>query len=389
VTTTTNLLPLGHSDALRARSNIAYAMSAARTAPEIAAVMCRAASDLVDGAVMVGVLEPVESGFESLYAMGDVGVVVDLHRERDVAFRHRRIVHRPARDAVGMCVLEVPLCLGPLVVGLLEVIAPTTVFDEDVSALAALAVHTAQELHRAGSDKQGRSNLAHRAASSFALGLEIAQVIQRAGHRTEAIRAAVRLLNRRLRVPIAGWEVVASPPALRLRQASGVPASQRAALLQGTFEFEFHMRERRRLRRVLLARVAAILQAPEAFLLDAGVALFVAREQAPELSTAGAQLERLISAMPTLEFTEPVMGDGSHPTSLEVNRLEPLTAREREVLLHLAVGASTAQIAKKLSISPKTVKTHVQNILSKLGVSSRLEAATLATQAGLRPRAIY
>jgi DNA-binding CsgD family transcriptional regulator len=362
-------------------------MSLARTAPEVAAVVCRAASELVTGAVMVGVLHGTIDGFEPLYAIGDVGAVADLRRERDVAFRHRRIVHRPADEAEGLCVLEVPLCLGSEVTGLLEVVAPTIAFDEDVSALADLAVHTAQELRRADTDTRRRANLDQRAASSFALGLEMVHVIQRAGHRTEAIRAAVRLLNRRLRVPTIGWEVVAGTPALRLREASGVPASQRAALLVGTFELDFDVRERRRLRGVLLPRVAAILRAPDASLLDVGVALFVTREHAPELSAAGAELERLITAMPSLEFSEPVAHGRSHPASIRLARLEPLTSREREVLLHLAIGASTAQIAKKLSISPKTVKTHVQNILSKLGVSSRLEAATLATQAGLTPLA--
>jgi DNA-binding CsgD family transcriptional regulator len=360
-------------------------MSAARTAPEVAAVVCRATSDLVDGAVMIGVLQRAEEGFEALYAIGDVAAVADLRREREVAFRHRRIVHRRADEAKGLCVLEVPLCLGSRVTGLLEIVAPTTAFDDDVSALADLAVHTAQELHRAESDKRGRASIDERTSASFTLGLELARVIQRAGHRSEAIRAAVRLLNRRLRVPIVGWEVVAGTPTLRLREASGVAASQRAALLEGTFEVELKTRDRSRLRLVFLPRVAAVLKAPDAFLVDAGVALFVTRERAPELAAAGAELERLLIAMPSLEFSERAAHGRSAPAAIGLTRLKRLTSREREVLLHLAMGASTSQTAKKLSISPKTVKTHVQNILSKLGVSSRLEAATLAAHAGLVP----
>jgi DNA-binding CsgD family transcriptional regulator len=294
-------------------------------------------------------------------------------------------VHRRPAGAEGLCVLEVPLCLGAEVTGLLEVVAPTISFDEDVSALADLAVHAAQELRRAESDKRGRANVDLRAASSFTLGLELAQAIQRAGHRSEAIRAAVRLLNRRLRVPIVGWEVVVGAPALRLREASGVPASQRAALLEGTFEVDIDVRARGRLRSVFLPRVATVIHAPDAFLVDAGVALFVTRERTPELAAASSELERLITAMPSLEFSEPAGHGRKEPTSLGLTRLRRLTAREREVLLHLVTGASTAQIAKRLSISPKTVKTHIQNILSKLGVSSRLEAATLAAQAGLMP----
>jgi DNA-binding NarL/FixJ family response regulator len=57
-----------------------------------------------------------------------------------------------------------------------------------------------------------------------------------------------------------------------------------------------------------------------------------------------------------------------------------LTAREREVLGLLVRGASGLQIAAELSISRNTVRTHVQSILTKLQVHSRLEAATFAAR---------
>jgi DNA-binding CsgD family transcriptional regulator/tetratricopeptide (TPR) repeat protein len=57
-----------------------------------------------------------------------------------------------------------------------------------------------------------------------------------------------------------------------------------------------------------------------------------------------------------------------------------LTAREREVLLLLAAGRSNPQIAQELFISPKTASVHVSNIFAKLGVSSRVEAATLVSR---------
>jgi len=56
----------------------------------------------------------------------------------------------------------------------------------------------------------------------------------------------------------------------------------------------------------------------------------------------------------------------------------PLSAREVEVLRQLAGGANTPAIAKKLFISEKTVRTHIQNILRKLGMHSRLEAVVYA-----------
>jgi len=55
-----------------------------------------------------------------------------------------------------------------------------------------------------------------------------------------------------------------------------------------------------------------------------------------------------------------------------------LTEREREVLALMVEGLNNTQIAGRLTVSPSTIKSHVSNILSKLGVASRTEAVTLA-----------
>jgi two-component system, NarL family, response regulator LiaR len=60
-----------------------------------------------------------------------------------------------------------------------------------------------------------------------------------------------------------------------------------------------------------------------------------------------------------------------------------LTERERAVLALMVEGLNNTQIAGRLSVSPSTVKSHVSNILSKLGVSSRTEAVSLALRHGL------
>jgi DNA-binding NarL/FixJ family response regulator len=68
--------------------------------------------------------------------------------------------------------------------------------------------------------------------------------------------------------------------------------------------------------------------------------------------------------------------------SSPVGLLSRLTIREREVLGLLAEGRSNSQIASALFISPKTASVHVSNILAKLEVSSRGEAAALAHRLG-------
>jgi two-component system, NarL family, response regulator LiaR len=60
-----------------------------------------------------------------------------------------------------------------------------------------------------------------------------------------------------------------------------------------------------------------------------------------------------------------------------------LTDREREVLALMVEGLNNTQIAARLTVSPSTVKSHVSNILTKMGVASRTEAVTLALRRGL------
>lgn len=62
---------------------------------------------------------------------------------------------------------------------------------------------------------------------------------------------------------------------------------------------------------------------------------------------------------------------------------EPLTERETEVLKHLALGRTNKGIAQQLDVTEATVKTHVSNLLAKLGLKSRTQAALHAMREGL------
>jgi len=66
----------------------------------------------------------------------------------------------------------------------------------------------------------------------------------------------------------------------------------------------------------------------------------------------------------------------------DLRRLSSLTQREREVLTHTTEGLTQKQVATAMGISIKTVGAHMQNLLMKLGVHSRMEAVALAARAG-------
>lgn len=105
----------------------------------------------------------------------------------------------------------------------------------------------------------------------------------------------------------------------------------------------------------------------------------------------GEQLRRAISRAAAGELVVPeselhnVVGrlHESAPAMTDKARVASLSARETEILLALADGLSTSELATRLGISIMTVQSHVKSILAKLGVHSKVEAVTLAWRTGL------
>jgi DNA-binding CsgD family transcriptional regulator len=86
----------------------------------------------------------------------------------------------------------------------------------------------------------------------------------------------------------------------------------------------------------------------------------------------------------TIGRRRPALGQPSPALSAMSSwRLDVLTEREREILGLVAQGRSNKEIARELVISERTARSHVSNILRKLGLSSRTEAALLAVREGL------
>ncbi|MCX4825962.1 response regulator transcription factor [Streptomyces sp. NBC_01142] len=77
-------------------------------------------------------------------------------------------------------------------------------------------------------------------------------------------------------------------------------------------------------------------------------------------------------------------GGAAAGTAAPDSRVAGLTDREREVMVMLGEGLSNLEIGKRLGIGVGTVKTHVRSILEKTGCGSRVQAAVLAHQAGLK-----
>jgi DNA-binding NarL/FixJ family response regulator len=120
--------------------------------------------------------------------------------------------------------------------------------------------------------------------------------------------------------------------------------------------------------------------------LRAGASGFLLKDVRREDLVAAVRVVAAGEALLAPSITKRLIGEFARrpwPVRAAPAALEMLTAREREVLGLMCRGHSNAEIAAELVISEQTVKTHVGNVLSKLGLRDRIHAVILAYEAGL------
>ncbi|WP_344029362.1 response regulator transcription factor [Streptomyces luteireticuli] len=125
--------------------------------------------------------------------------------------------------------------------------------------------------------------------------------------------------------------------------------------------------------------------------LAGGASGFLVKSGAPEELVAGvravaggaAYLSPAVAARVVAHLAATGAGTAAGRRAAARERVAALTARERDVLVHLGAGLSNGQIARRLHVVEGTVKAHVSSILARLGVDNRAAAAVVAHEAGV------
>lgn len=120
--------------------------------------------------------------------------------------------------------------------------------------------------------------------------------------------------------------------------------------------------------------------------LRAGASGFVLKDTRPEDLVAAVRIVSEGGALLSPSITRRLIGRFADHLAIDSTlstKLEQLTDREKEVLMAIARGLSNQEISDSLFIGAATVKTHVSNVLSKLGVRDRAQAVVFAYESGL------
>ncbi|MGJ3403962.1 response regulator [Glutamicibacter sp. Je.9.36] len=119
--------------------------------------------------------------------------------------------------------------------------------------------------------------------------------------------------------------------------------------------------------------------------LQAGAHGFLLKSAEPQAIIMGVRAAARGESVLDPQVTSRILARALAPEPGTVKLPDGLTGREREVLDGLADGLSNPQLAQRLGIGQSTVKTHVSQVLAKLGVSTRLQAAKIAYAATSSP----
>lgn len=156
---------------------------------------------------------------------------------------------------------------------------------------------------------------------------------------------------------------------LRMKDLSGIEVTRQIV-------------ERRSETRVLALTVASA-EAEVTAVLRAGACGFLAKETETDYVVMAIRAASGGVAWLSPKAAEVVLGQIRTAAAAEppdTNRIDQLSAREREVLSLIATGKGNSEIANELNISPRTAKNHVSNILAKLHVPTRVQAAVYAVR---------
>ncbi len=351
----------------------------------------RVVFDLYDHCALVVRFFVVErgSGPRLVKTSGDRRLVPNRDALRARALKSGQPAATTLGNPAGFRLIVAPLVEGETVTGLLEFVVPGEMVAAKANRLEIVVRAASTSLHAWHRATVAQHETRRATGDSFALGLRLAGVLARAGELGAAVRSAVELLARELKTPVVAWRADPAGRVMRISASSGLGAARRNQMEGAAFDLPPND-NRKRLLTVMKDRISESIGG-EVTLLDGGPVVFVASGRHAELESCGRELAALLEQLPIanvaqLDFTD---DDGTvRPWahgSLERARLQDLTPREREILVLLAGGARTSEIARRLVISEKTVKTHIQNILRKLEVTSRLEAAAIAVRAGFVP----
>ena len=358
-------------------------LAAAQTLNTLAQTTNRVVWDLYDHCALVVRFFIVESNGEAIQVdvRGDRSLAATKRAHRSRAVASGAVESVSVDQPAGHVLVAAPLHDGDRVHGVLEFVIPRDMVELKRERLAMVMRSTSAALRVWHAATIARHEQGQVAGTSFALGVRLAGVVIDAGELGAATRGAVQFLAKEFKTPVVSWRVDPSGEVLRMGTSSGLGNSHRTAVEAAASTMPIG-RDRHASMIALGDRVADVFGG-DVTVVDGGPVVFVASGRQPELESCGRDLSGLLQRLPVssvASIESPFVAE-----DVELARLRELTPRESEILALLAGGSGTRQIAKRLVISEKTVKTHVQNILRKLDAATRLEAAAMAIRAGYVP----